>query len=518
MTVTKGHSKMTLFVVIIALIALFATGAMAQGKVGGELRVALHRDPARLEPHISQGASSVSVQGSIYDTLVEYDENGELAPALAESWTITDETVYTFHLRRGVTFHNGQPFTAADVIASFDRIGAEETGATRKATIDSMHSYEALDDYTVRVELKAPNAVLLHELASNASYIVSEADIESGFNFTNQANGTGPFVLESWEPNGKYIVVKNPNYWRPGLPYLDRIVMTPIVDDRARVSALQSGEVHLTEYVPWQYMGLLEFDYEVLPYSDAFNTIRLHHTEGPTANKYLRQALNYIVDREEVLMFAFGGEGSVITGPLQPPGSPFYSKDLENYYVKDHAKALELLTKAGYNSPADVPVLELTSGVIAVHAETAEVVRQQLEKFGLRIRWKSVESVRPARVSGEYTIMMDGLGMTWPDPDFLRAYFHSEGTGHATGVKMSVPELDELLERGINTTDEAKRREIYRQAEEIILDEAPWIFLFWRSQAYAHDRRLHGFALLEGGLGTQSMNRMEHFWLDPSAR
>lgn len=499
-----------------ALVAAFLVSTLyaSAANYGGEFRFALHRDPARLEPHVSQGASSIYVQGSIYDTLVQYGADSSLEPALAERWTIEGETVYTFYLRHDVQFHNGQPFSAADVIASFDRIGAEETGATRKPTIDSMVSYEALDDYTVRVELAQPNAVFLHELASNASYIVSAADIASGFDFVGHANGTGPFMLESWEPNGQYVLVKNPNYWVEGLPYLDRIVMTPIIDDRARVSALQSGEVHLTEYVPWQYTPLLESEFNIVRYSDSFNLIRLHHAEGPTADKFFRQALNYIVDRDEALMLAFGGEGSVITGPLQAPGSPYYYEDLEGYYSTDWDKARELLKLAGYDSPADVPVLELTSGVIAVHSETAEVIRSQLERFGLRITWKSVESVRPARVSGEYSLMMDGLGMSWPDPDYLRDYFHSEGTGHAVGAKMAVPELDALLERGVATTDEAERLQIYRQAEEIILDEAPWIFLFWRSQVYALDNALQGFTLLEGGLGGQSLNRFEYFWLD----
>lgn len=508
------RSKIKGYACAAMLTALAATSFATAQTYGGELHIALHRDPARLEPHISQGATSTSVQGNIYDTLIQYDETGAIVPALATSWTIEDELIYTFHLREGVSFHNGQSFTAADVIASFDRIANPETGATSLTTVTSMASYEAVDPYTVRIVLHTPNAVFLHELASSTSYILSEDDIASGFDFTNQANGTGPFTLESWEPNGRYVLARNPNYWIEGLPYLDRVVMNPIIDDRARVAALQSGEVHLAEYVPWQYTPMLESEFTVLRYSDAFNLLRLHHSEGPTANKLVRQALNYIVDRDEALLLAFGGEGTVITGPLQPQGSPYYYEDLEGYYTTDHERARELLAQAGYASPADVPVIELTSGVIAVHSETAEVVRAQLERFGLRVQWKSVESVRTFRVTGEYQIMMDGLSMTWPDPDYLRAYFHSAGTGHATGSTMHNPELDALLERGVSITNEAERQEIYRQAEEIILDEAPWIFLYWRSNAYAVDDALQGFVLITGGLGTESMGRYEYFWLD----
>lgn len=483
---------------------------------GGELRMGLHRDPAILDPHVSQGASSIYVQGSIYETLVQYDADGRLVGGLAEKWTIADDTTYTFILRKGVKFHDGLDFTATDVIASFKRIGSKETNATRRETIEGMVSYEAVDQHTVKVVLKQPNAVFLHELASNASYIVSAADIEQGFPFRTKTNGTGPFKLESWEPNSKYVLVRNPDYWREGLPYLDRIVMTPIVDDKARINSLRSGENDLVEYVPWQEIDTLSRDYDLYKSGDAFNLVRLHHAQGPTSNKYLRQALNYIVDRQEILNLAFGGQGRLITGPLQQPGSPYYRSELENHYRKDHAKALELLKQAGYNSPAEVPPLEFTVGVIAVHSETAQVVQQQLKDFGLTINWKSVESVRTMRTSGEYTMMMDGLSMAWPDPDYMRPYFHSRGTGHAIGAKMANARLDELLDRGARITDDTERIKLYTEAEQIILDEAPWIFLFWRGQAEALHKKVKGYVTIPAGLGGQSLNRLEYLWIDPS--
>src|SRR5690625_575876 len=154
------------------LLLVFSQLALAQNH-GGELRIALHRDPSRLEPNISQGSTSTSVQGNVYDTLVQYDETGAIVPALATEWSVEDEVEYTFHLREDVHFHNGQEFSAADVIASFDRIAAEETGATSAPTVASMASYEAVDSLTVKIVLDAPNAVFLHELASATTYILS---------------------------------------------------------------------------------------------------------------------------------------------------------------------------------------------------------------------------------------------------------------------------------------------------------------------------------------------------------
>ena len=192
---------------------------------GGTLRYALGRDSVAFDPHIYYGASSASIQGNIYDGLLEYDSDGSLVPALAESWENPDENTWIFHLRSGVKFHDGSDFNADDVIYSFERIMDPETAATRgnllRAQIVSM---EAVDELTVKIVLAGPNATFLSVLAAPDCFMIDKEWGESGHNFKSEANGTGPFVLGEYEPQVQYVLKKNPNYWKEGLPYLDEVI------------------------------------------------------------------------------------------------------------------------------------------------------------------------------------------------------------------------------------------------------------------------------------------------------
>lgn len=492
-----------------------STPSAVEPRHGGTLQFGVPRDAISLDPHITQGSTSGSIQGNIYDTLVEYDEQGGFRGALAERWEVPDNTTYIFHLRQGVSFHNGAAFGARDVIATLDRIKNPATKATRKAMVDNMASYEMVDSHTVRITLKQADATFLHALASESSFIASAQDIAAGMDFVTKTNGTGPFLLESWEPQAHYTLKRNAKYWKPGLPYLDGILATPIQDDKARMNALRSGVVDLVGTVPWQESDALEADFQVFRHESVFNMVRLNNGRPPLDNKLVRQALNYVVDREAVLALAFGGRGRLMDGPLQPYGSPFYNADRAGHYRKDHDKARELLRAAGYNSPADVPPLEFTVANLTVHSETAQVVQNQLKEFGLQVTWKSVEVpvMNNNRVAGTYVLQQDGLSMSWPDPDFLRPLFHSSGTAHAKGVKFANARLDELLSKGAQSIDLAERQRVYREAEAIVLDEAPWIFLFWRPGAEAAHPKVRGYTVIPGGLGSFNLNRMEYIWL-----
>ena len=505
--------------IMVILFTLFVTSSvMAAPQYGGELRFGLHRDPMGFEPHISQGITNHSIQGNIYDTLIEYDENGGFRGALAENWEVLEDAVtYIFYLRQDVVFQDGKPFSAKDVIATFDRICDPDTNAAHYSEFIHL-DYEAVDDYTVKVVVERPNATFLHMLASHTAYIVSADDIANGFNFLTDTNGTGPFILTSWEPQGEYVLERSPTYWKEGLPYLDRVVQMAIIDDGTRTNALRSGEVNLMEYVPWYELDLLELDFDVHLHYGAFNMIRIHLNQPPFDNKLVRQALNYVVDRQEILNLAYGGYGSVEDGPLQPEGSYFYYEELEQYYTKDHDKALSLLQEAGYDSPRDLPTIELNVAPIMVHSETAQIVQEQLMSFGIPIQWKTVDTpaMVAARTSGTYMLQQDGLSMTWPDPDYLRHNFHSEGSGYARGVGFKNSRLDEVLEAGLASVDSEERRELYFEAEQIILDEAPWIFLFWRPQAEATHPSVQGYEIIPGGLGNFNVNRFEYIWIDES--
>ena len=488
-------------------------------KPGGTIRYGLVRDPIHFDPHVSSGQSSVSLQGSVYDGLVEYNDQGKLTGALAESWETPDPTTYVFKLRKGVTFHDGSAFDADDVLATLNRIKDPKTAAPQGPFVTTFATMTAPDPFTVRITLPKPNVTFLDRFVGDSNstmFMASAADVAAAFDFRKKTNGTGAFMLTTWEPGGQYVFKKNPKYWKTGQPYLDEMIQVVIPDDKARVNALRSGEVDYVENVPWQELATLD-KFQTYPYSVSWVMVRLNSGKAPLDNKKVRQALNFIVDRQEVMQLAFGGKHSVIDGPLQQPGNAFYSKELEGFYKKDHAKATALLAEAGYRTPADVPAMEFSVfSTFAAHNDPAQVLLQQFQKFGLKITFKAIDvaTLNANRGNGNYQMQMDGLSFSGPDPDNLRAFFHSTAVGHALAAKFKNDRLDQLLTQGAETTNVEQRRTIYKEAEQVILDEAPWVFILWRPTAEAAATHVKGYIVVGGGLGGQNFGRWEHVWLD----
>ena len=496
--------------------ATIGQAAGGAGKPGGTLLFGLLRDPIAFDPHINYGASSSSLQGNVYSTLIEYDAQGSLVGALAERWEVSSDGLqYVFTLRQGVTFHNGNPFNAADVVANFDRIRNEATGASRRAELSNLGSYEATDDYTVTVSLPAPFVTLLPVLATDELSIADKEWLDSGVDPTKEMNGTGAFILDSFEPEVKYTLVKNPNYWKPGLPYLDSVQQTPIPDDNARMNALRGGDINFVEYVPWQNMSEIGSDSNFTLYKgfDTYNIVRLNPNKPPFDNKLVRQAMNYAIDREAIIAVAFGGEGQAITSGLFPSDSPWYQQELEGYWSFDPAKAQALLAQAGID-PSTV-TLNLTSATISVHLDTAQVVAQQLGQLGFTINiiQQDVPTLTERRSTGDYQMMQDGLSLAYPDPDAYSTYFTTGGAAYAKGVNYSNPTLDRLLATGRATTDPQERKRVYLQFEQALLDEAPWIFILFRPQAEASISAIQGYTRIPG-IGLDSEGYLENLWIN----
>lgn len=492
--------------------------ATATPKSGGTIKYALLRDPVNFEPHQWGGYSSIAFQGSIYDGLLEYDEKGQIRGALAEKWEQPDPLTYVFHLRQGVKFQDGTAFDAEDVKATFDRIKDPKTAAEQRVLMENVAKIETPDPFTVKVTLATPSAVFLNALARATTLIVSADDVKSGFTFKTKTNGTGAFILTSWEPGGQYVLKKNPNYWKKGLPYIDQLIEFAIPDDKARANALRTGEADFADSIPWQEYDALEKDgFNVYKSSTVFTFVRLNTSVAPLNNKKVREALNYVVDRDAILQGAFGGFGKVVNGPLQQEGTTFYWKDLENYYKKDLDKARALLVEAGYKTPAEVPPLEWSVVNLVTQSAPSQIMLQELQQFGLRVTYKTIDTptLVSNRASGAYQMMTDAMGFADNDPNGLRQYFDSKaGTSFATGVKYKNDRLDQLLAQGAQTTNTDERKKMYREAEGLILDEAPWVFLNWRPSAEAAPKYVKDYIVPPGLQATESLGRWEYLWLD----
>ena len=519
----RMHRTMAALVVILGLIGLPAFGQQPAGQPsadackvrGGTLKFGLSRDAIGLDPHLNYGITSWSVQGNVYDTLVQYDVRGRLSPALAESWTQPQPTLYVFKLRRNVTFHDGSPFTAADVLFTLQRIRDPNTRAYRQRDLDALlENATALDPFTVEVRLKNPSATFLDLLARSEMYIISKRWSEGGGDVRKTAIGTGSFRLTSYEFGVRYILERNPTAWNP--PCVDRVEMYTNQDDRARVNAIKSGQVDLIEYLPWQDVEYFfrERGYTVYRGRELFNIVRLNPNRPPLNNPKVRQALNFAINRQSVGIIAFGGQAQPMDGFLIRQDSWAYNPQTSKVWKYDPDRAVALLREAGVQ-PQDLR-LTFESTPLSVHLDTAQVILSQLRSLGIQVDFRVIELavLLQKRGSGDYMMVQDGLSPPWADPDAYYPYFHSTGTQHAAAVKFKNDRLDQLLDEGRRTTDQAKRKVIYNDVERILFQEAPWIFALWRPQAEVSRSYVKGYIRLPGVLGTSTVGYFERIWIE----
>jgi peptide/nickel transport system substrate-binding protein len=495
-------------IIVWAVLAASLAPVEAAPKAGGTLKVGLLRDPTGWDPHLNYGATTYTFQNNIYEQLVRNSAKGVLEPALAVRWENPDPKTYVLHLRKGVKFHSGNPFTAEDVKFSLERMVAPDTNATRAKEFGIVDTIAVVDPSTVRITLKQPMAPFLELLGSGESMMVDSKWVKGGGDLKKGASGTGPFKLGPFETGVRYTLLKNPDYWEAPFPYLDRIELSTIAKDEQRVSALKAGTVDLIEYVPWQEIAVLQKDANVKVFVgyDTFNVIRLNPKRPPFDNPKVRQAFNYIVDRKEIIDLAWGGIGKPFGAGLIPEGHWAFPRALQSSWTHDLGRAQKLLAEAGLNPGATK--LTFDSTTLTVHMDSAQIIVTQLQKAGftqVELKPMDVPAQQRKRVTGEYQLMMDGFSLPWPDPDFYTAFFETGGASYAKAVGFSDPALDKLLDEGRSALDQGKRAAVYEKVEQRLVEQAPWVFLHWRPMAEATRGNIGGYVRLPGAIGNRSL-------------
>jgi len=502
-----------------AAVAFSTVGALAASGGGaaaqtppGVLVVAQIAEPKSLDPHAVTAVNDFRILMNIYDGLVRYKSGTlEVEPALATEWTISEDgKTYTFTLRDGVTFHDGSPLTAEAVKFNFDRMLDEshpfhDTGPFPLSFFFSaIDTVEAPDEKTVVFNLKDPYAPFLSNLAYPTGLIVSpEAVKEHGKDFGRHPSGTGPFKFAEWESNAKVVVEGNPDYW-DGAPSLQAVVFRPITDANTRVAEMLSGGVDVMVEVPPDNVATFADDAGFKVYEQAgphLWFLILNAKEGPMADKRVRQAVNYAIDKKALVDNVLQGTAEVASGPTPPAFAWAYNEALEPYPY-DPEKAKALLKEAGAEG-ADLTfyVTEGGSGMLDPVAMGA-AIQADLAKVGLNAKIETYEwNTFLGKVNPGLEGKADMAEMAWMtnDPDTLpylalrTGAFPDEG-GFNSGY-YSNPEVDTLLEEARRQTDQAKRAELYKKMQEIVYEDAPWAFIAnWKQNAATNDR-VEGFAL-----------------------
>ena len=467
---------------------------------GGILKVGLQSDPTALDPQKQNLTAIWHVVEHIYDGLTRIAPDLSVVPGLAEGWEISEDgTSYMFVLREGVTFHDGTPLKASDVKFTFERWVAPETASTSAAELASVASIEATDDRTVVMTLHAPDASLLATLAGGSAVIYSEAFVKANNNDVSQvAMGTGPFKFVEYVPNTRIVLERNKNYWEEGLPYLDGIEMTIAADDTARTAAVVTGTVDFIEYAPLRDIPALESDASLKLAGDSNTNIRfigLNLSKEPFDNSLVRQAIAAVVDREAMLGPTVFGYGTP-TEVLFPPD--FWAALQQEVRPPDVERAKELMAEAGL---ADGFTTTITSwSQYSFLSNAAVVLQEQLRQIGIEAELNLVENatmVDQVYTGKTYDIAVTGES-AYVDPNTL--IFQNFKTGESGNfVNYSNPEVDELIDQGIASTDQEERARIYQEIQAILLEDLPWINLFVANQYEAMKEYVQGYVHIPTG-------------------
>lgn len=479
-----------------------AWAAPATPRRGGTLRYGIVQGPASLDPHRFAGAPADVLYGMVYSRLVQLkpDWNG-VEPDLAQRWTVSPNgKVHAFSLRPNTRFHDGSPLTADDVVFSFERILDPKTGAyARSFLADVVERVTAPDPGTVRVALKKPYAGLMAVLALPTASILSRRWVSAGANLSVTMMGSGPMKFVSLEPNIRITLAKHDQYFEPGLPYLDGIVLQFLSDDTARSTALRNASVDFIDYVPWRDLAAIKADSRLRVHSDsessgiwAFPNLR----RPPLDNKMIRQAINWSINRDAILRAVFFGNGAPMDAIFMPKQSWAYDAEAPKYgYDPDRAK--DLIRRSGVSGTLR---LELLGAVAARHmSANMEVFQANLRDVGFDVQLRLVEfpDLVKRQFASDYQIVAFGGGPAIADPDFLHAYFHSAGV-YAKAMGFDNSQVDHLLEEARTTANTGRRRSLYRQAYGLLYDESPWFPMDYREQAEATTARVQGYTRVLG--------------------
>ncbi len=493
----------------------------------GYLIAALNADIQTAD--VQKTSKDYEVPFNIFDRLVDVevgtDGNSKIVPSLAESWDISDDGLeYTFHLRQGVKFHNGNDFTAEDVAYTFHRMLTVEGGVNTEfidqikgadellaGETDTLEGVEVVDDYTIKVTLKEPFAGFLASISSpGVSIYDSEATEAAGDQFGMDPAvtvGTGPFEFSSWSFNNQLVLTRNEDYWK-GASGLPGVVIKIIPDTETQSMMFESGE-----------LDILDLDYAADSVDRFTETYPDQIVQGPRVgivyftmnfNKEpfqdvrVRKAVQMSIDRQAILDALYGGRGQVEQG-IFPHGLIGFNPDQEEIKYDPEA-AKTLLAEAGYADGFDMEIAADSSASDTM-TMALEIVSDQLAEVGIRAEIKNYDESTwlETRKSGELGSFMSIWSADYNDPDnFIYTFFGNEEKTRIRSINYPDTEVMERVAKARTIVNENERLAEYKALEEkIIHEDAAWVPMFSRLHLFAVSKRVQGFAPLWSGLSDQ---------------
>ena len=475
-------------------------------------------EPNTLLPVLASDSASSDINGQVYDGLLRYDKNLQLMGVMAESWEISpDNLTITFHLRKGVKWHDGAPFTSADVLFTYRMYIDPKVPTSYAEDYKQVAKAEAPDPYTFRVTYPRPYAPALESwsLPIHPKHLLDGRDVTKS-PLTRAPVGTGPYRLVEWKAGEKLVLEANPDYY-DGKPYIRRVVYRIIPDSSTQFLELQSGGLDFMGLTPIQYSTqtdtpafkrnfnkyrYLSFGYSYLGYNlrkPLFQDVRV------------RQAIAHAIDKQEIIDGVLLGLGKAATGPYKPD-TWVYNPNVKKYPY-DPAAAGKLLDQAGWRDGDGDGVREKNGQKLAftivtnqgndIRSKTAEILQRRLKEVGIDVQIRIVEwatFLKEFIFPGNFDVTI--LGWTGgPEPDQYNIW-HSSKTGprELNFIHYRNAEVDDLLERGRRTFNQAERKKIYDRFQEILAEEQPYTFLYIPEALPTVARRFRGIEPAPAGI------------------
>ena len=471
-----------------------SAGASGSGaNSNGTYVVARTGDIDKLDPQKATAFQTIATLDLIYSRLVRIDADGNLVPDLATKWTTSsDGKTLTFTLRQGVTWDDGDAFTADDVVASIKRILDQSTGAVARSNLTSIADVTG-NGNTVTLTLSAPSQALLYSLASVNSAILHTKDITAG-SVDKEPNGTGPFAWKEWAQGQHVTLTANSKYFG-GAPAIKTLEFRVIPAESSIVSGMKAGAFQLgllsdpsvADQVSGSKVKLLKQP------ALAYHTLMLNGAKGPLADVRVRQAIACAVDRNQVIKTAANGDGKV-TGPITSPAFNYSPTDGLPCKAGDTAAAKQLLTQAGVGNGFTLNTI-VETGEYATAVGEAQNLQSQLSKIGVQLNIQQLTTAPyvQAWLAANYDAAVALNGGSY-DPYLMYGRYFTTGGSLGKPAGIASQALNDLLVKGNTTSDESQRQDIYKQLQQQLLKESPWVWLFRGDDYYVQNTGAQSFS------------------------
>ncbi|GAC1388626.1 MAG: ABC transporter substrate-binding protein [Ktedonobacteraceae bacterium] len=509
----NSHTKKTaaslvlLFLALATILAACGGGSPSsttQTKTGGNLSVGLNADVVTLDPLRSSALVDRQVMLNMYDTLVKVNSQNALVPDLATSWSYTTPTTLVFTLRSDVMFQDGTPFNADAVVFNINRI-LSTTSSPRHSEISSVQSVQSVDASHVQFNLKKAFSPLLAALTDRAGMMLSPTAVQKlGTTIGNVATGagSGPFMFSAWVKGDHLVITRNPHYWQKdaqgrALPYLQSIRYRPITNESVMFSNLETGTINSADTLAPNDVASAKSN-ATLTYKQSaglsFFGVMLNTKAAPFQNVHVRRAVEWGVNRQEILTNVLKGIGVVAQGPISPNSWAYNSSFAPYTYNVNNAKSE--LSQGGGN----ISFTLLIASGSPLNVQEAQFIQSELQPAGITVNIKQETFATLLSDTDSHNFQAALLGWSGrTDPDGnMYSWFHTGGGNNS--MQYSNPQVDSLLEAARTSSDQTQRTAAYQQAEQLILQDASYVFINHGVNIQATTSNVKNFTLLPTGL------------------